>query len=105
MPRRFCLALSLLALSLLALDMPVGAQQAAPQGAGDVLVNGRPALRLGDGEVVQGSPDVMINGRPAVTLGDRTGCGGSVASGSSGVFINGKPMATTGTASAPCPGR
>jgi uncharacterized Zn-binding protein involved in type VI secretion len=101
-----------------AVGSPAGAQTpgtepappaAAPAATGSesTIVNGKPALRVGDttadGQtVVQGSPDVFINGKPAAVVGGQTGCGNGVSVGSSNVFINGKPMALGGDAAGPC---
>jgi uncharacterized Zn-binding protein involved in type VI secretion len=74
----------------------------ATTGSADVLVGGRPALRLGDGShhdghddtwtVVGGSADVIINDRPAVRAGDPTrhrGGDGCLAEGSDDVLVGG----------------
>jgi uncharacterized Zn-binding protein involved in type VI secretion len=73
-------------------------------GSTNVLVEGKPAGRLGDGSCVvalQGSTNVMINGLPALTLGApvqcRNGKMGVIAGGASTVFINGKPAAGLGS--------
>lgn len=75
-------------------------------GANGVMVNGKPAARVGDttsdGAVVEGVPNVFINGKPATVLGNRTACGGSVTGGATGVFINGKPMARQGDQTSGC---
>lgn len=75
----------------------------AVNGSSDVLVNGRPAVRLGDPglhaaccgpnqwKVAKGSPSVFINGRPLARLGDETAhCGGSgrLVGGSPDVFAD-----------------
>jgi uncharacterized Zn-binding protein involved in type VI secretion len=75
----------------------------AVQGSPDVMVNSRPALRLGDQGIhaaccgpnlwnpIVGSTTVMINGMPAVRLGDSTqGCGGT------GAMIEGSPDVMVG---------
>lgn len=62
----------------------------AVSGSGDVNINGRPALRVGDRgmhaaccgsntwEAVKGAPGVFINGKPAHRLGDAVQhCGGA----------------------------
>lgn len=74
----------------------------AVTGSSDVIINGKPALRLGDTGVhktccganqwktVAGSATVFINGKPAVRLGDATqhcGGAGTVIEGSSDVLI------------------
>lgn len=75
-------------------------------GADNVMVNGKPAARVGDttsdGSIVEGVPNVFINGKPATVIGNRTGCGGTVAGGATGVFINGKPMARQGDQTSGC---
>ena len=68
-------------------------------GSGDVLVNGRGAVRIGDttscgDPAVGSSPDVFVNGILVHRLGDATGGHGSwvpnaSASSSSNVFANG----------------
>ncbi len=72
-------------------------------GSADVLINGKPAVRMGDSGIhsaccgantwvaSQGSPNVFINGRPAVRIGDQTThCGGigRMIEGSQDVLIN-----------------
>lgn len=75
-------------------------------GSQNVMVNGKPAARQGDGTtggaLIEGSSNVFINGKPATVIGNRTGCGGSVTSGGHGVFINGKPMARQGDQTSGC---
>jgi uncharacterized Zn-binding protein involved in type VI secretion len=75
-------------------------------GADNVMVNGKPAARVGDttseGSIIEGVPNVFINGKPATVIGNRTGCGGIVAGGATGVFINGKPMARQGDQTSGC---
>ncbi len=76
----------------------------ATTGSPNVLVNGSPAMRLGDGGVhsaccgqnkwtaVMGSATVMINKRPAVRKGDMTvHCGGvgTTVQGSPDVIVGG----------------
>ena len=71
-------------------------------GSPDVLINGKPAMRLGDAgihsgccgpntwQAVMGSATVLINGMPAVRLGDMTQhCGGvgKLIEGSADVMI------------------
>ncbi len=63
------------------------------------------------GPAVQGSPDVIVNSRPALRLGDAgihaPCCGAntwSAQSGSSTVFINGKPAHRKGDATKHCGG-
>jgi uncharacterized Zn-binding protein involved in type VI secretion len=73
-------------------------------GSTNVLVEGKPAGRLGDGScvvAVQGSTNVMINGLPALTLGSpvicKNGKTGVIVGGASSVIINGKPAAGLGS--------
>lgn len=81
-------------LALAACDRVVG------KGSSDVLVEGKPAARLGDGlclVAVDGASNVLINGRPAVTVGARVQClngkVGVVSGGAASVYVNGKPQA------------
>lgn len=81
---------------------PHPVQGPAVVGSPDVIVNGKPALRLGDTGVhsgccgpntwtaIAGSSSVIINGRPAVRLGDATQhCGGpgNLIEGSNDVIV------------------
>jgi uncharacterized Zn-binding protein involved in type VI secretion len=89
---------------------PAQAPGVVTGGSNDVLVNGKPAARVGDntsngGPVVEGSTNVFINGKPAAVVGGRTGCNGVVVGGSSNVFVNGKPLATAGSQTSDCKGR
>lgn len=79
--------------------------QTCTEGSGDVTVNGKAALRVGDAQTghtcvkkpypthpskqATGSSTVFINGKPAARIGDSTGCGDVVAEGSSNVMIGG----------------
>ena len=64
-------------------------------GVPNVLVNGRPAARVGDACTCIGPPDaitggsakVIIAGAPAARLGDGTAHGGMIAAGSANVII------------------
>jgi len=64
-------------------------------GESTVLIEGRPAARLGDpcvctgapGAVVMGSVTVQIGGRPAARLGDPTAHGGLITQGAGTVLI------------------
>lgn len=95
--------------------MPAAARQGDPgvphcsgyniaTGSPNVVINGRPAARIGDvsaphlipggstcgvhvAPIVSGSSSVFINGRPAAFVGSRLGGCTSVASGSSDVVI------------------
>lgn len=66
-------------------------------GSSDVLIGGLPASVQGDMAVCVGPPDsisvgsgtVMINGKPAVRMGDPTSHGGSVVLGLPTVMIGG----------------
>jgi uncharacterized Zn-binding protein involved in type VI secretion len=72
----------------------VGGPVAGP-GCLSVLIEGKPAARVGDsctcvGEpdiIITGSLDVFIGGMPAARVGDRTAHGGVVVSGSGTVWI------------------
>lgn len=72
------------------------------EGSGDVLINGIPAHRKGDGWAVhciptachagalaEGSGSVFVNGRPLGRIGDPVDCGSSVQTGSPDVFAGG----------------
>ena len=55
------------------------------------------ASAVADDSATTGSPDVIINGRPAQRLGDQNGAeNGAPGDASSNVFINGKPAAIGG---------
>lgn len=71
-------------------------------GAPNVLINGKPAVRVGDthtcalpptagphppSKIVKGSATVTIAKRPAARQGDLTGCGATIVSGSPNVNI------------------
>lgn len=71
-------------------------------GSSNVRINGRPALRTGDGYVPHCSPkkchsgsasggsgSVFVNGRPLVRIGDSVSCGSVSAAGSPNVFAGG----------------
>lgn len=47
---------------------------------------------------VTGSPNVLINGLPALRVGDRSACGDAVAEGMSSILVNGLPIAFLGSA-------
>ncbi|QZI90516.1 hypothetical protein MYOV003v1_p0192 [Vibrio phage 207E48.1] len=80
--------------------------QTCVQGSPDVMVNGKPVLRVGDAQtghtcvkkpypfhpskLAAGSATVMINGMPAGRIGDSTGCGDVIAEGSSNVMVGDK---------------
>lgn len=74
---------------------------AALTGSGNVLINGQPAIRVGDayplhggcpntpphgGNVSAGSGTVNVNGRPLARIGDPISCGDTIAAGSPTVF-------------------
>jgi uncharacterized Zn-binding protein involved in type VI secretion len=100
-----CLAFWLMAVPPVAAQAPAGNEApatppAAPAtGSSSVLIDGKPAQRLGDDPTtaapgqpgaVEASPNVFIEGKPAVY------CVNGVKSGSPNVFINGKPAARAG---------
>lgn len=76
----------------------------AIEGSSDIIINGRPAVRVGDAYVAhgcgnciphprnaaEGSSTVNFNGRPAVRVGDGITCGGKAQTGSGNVFIGDK---------------
>lgn len=76
----------------------------AIEGSSDIIINGRPAVRVGDAYVAhgcnsciphprnaaEGSSTVNFNGRPAVRVGDGINCGGKAQIGSSNVFVGDK---------------
>lgn len=51
----------------------------------------------GANPTVTGSPDVLINGLPALRVGDRSACGDTVAEGMSTILVNGLPIAFLGS--------
>lgn len=66
------------------------------EGSPDVLIEGKPAARVGDkaqcraggpDTIVQGVPMVLVNGKPAAILGSRTAHGGVVIAGAAQVLI------------------
>ena len=71
------------------------------QKSDDVLINGLPAVRVGDAvafhgcltcpphgrNIAQGSSSVVINDRPAARVGDAIDCGGVIETGSDDVMI------------------
>jgi uncharacterized Zn-binding protein involved in type VI secretion len=73
------------------------------EGSPNVIINGRPAGRLGDhyashgcvihpghqDVIAAGSSKVVINGRPAARVGDAVSIGGAVQNGSGNVIIGG----------------
>ena len=74
----------------------------AIEGSPNVVINGLPAVRLGDSfamhacpahgglhprALATGSSSVIINGKPAGRLGDSIDCGGAVMTGSANVLI------------------
>jgi uncharacterized Zn-binding protein involved in type VI secretion len=60
-------------------------------GSPDTMINGRPAIRIGDnsvpGPAITGSPRTLINGIPAVSIIDQVFCG-VIITGSEDTFIN-----------------
>jgi uncharacterized Zn-binding protein involved in type VI secretion len=92
--------------------MPFAARQGDPAlhpgaistGAPNVLINGKPAARQGDGfacalppgagphppnPIAKGCATVLIAGKPAARVGDSTSCGAIIATGSLNVQIGG----------------
>jgi len=82
----------------------------AVEGSENVIINGRPAVRLGDAFAVHvcpvdggphprvlasGSHSVLFNGRPAGRLGDSIDCGGVVLTGSGNVLIGEDVLSTS----------
>lgn len=75
-------------------------------GSSDVLINGKPAARVGDSlaphkkpkspmhgrTIASGSSSVFINGKPAATVGSSISCGGTVIIGSGNVSIGDSPV-------------
>jgi len=73
----------------------------AIEGSSDIIINGKPAVRVGDAYIAhgcnsciphprnaaQGSSTVNFNGKPAVRVGDGINCGGKAQTGSGNVFI------------------
>lgn len=67
------------------------------QGAGTVLICGKPAARTGDpaactgphDSIVQGSATVLIGGKPAARVGSTTAHGGRITQGCPSVIIGG----------------
>lgn len=71
--------------------------------------NPQAGARLAVGSILTGSPDVLINGRPAVRVqdsGTAAGCGGpgdfTIIKGSATVLINGHPAARMGDRTLHC---
>jgi len=70
-------------------------------GSADIIINGRPAARVGDAlvphgcgncpphgrAISEGSSTVVFNGKPAARTGDAIDCGGVIISGSGDVII------------------
>lgn len=73
------------------------------KGSSNVIVNGKPAMRVGDTFVThccpnkgchtpvlaKGSSTVIVNGRKFGRIGDKVACGGAVMVGSSNVIVGG----------------
>ena len=66
------------------------------EGSTDVLIEGKPAARVGDqalceaggpDTIIEGASMVLINGRPAAILGSKTAHGGVVVTGACDVLI------------------
>jgi uncharacterized Zn-binding protein involved in type VI secretion len=47
----------------------------------------------GSNPTVTGSPDVLINGLPALRVGDSSACGDVVVEGMTSILVNGRPLA------------
>ena len=68
-----------------------------PPGAPTVLIEGKPAARLGElctcvgafDTIANGSTSVLIGGKPAARAGDSTAHGGTILTGSNTVLIGG----------------
>lgn len=76
----------------------------AVEGSPDVIVNGKPAVRVGDAyaphacptcpepehgrKLASGSPTVFVNGRAVGRVGDAIDCGGKATTGSSDVVLD-----------------
>lgn len=74
----------------------------ATGGSSDVLINGKPAMRVGDAYAPHGCKDhavhprsqaagsgtVFINGKALARVGDAIDCGGEATSGSDDVFVD-----------------
>lgn len=76
----------------------MGATLKIEQGSPNILINGKPAARVGDPVscrmamgsspvISEGAPHVLFNGKPAARMGDKISNGGSIDQGSSNVFI------------------
>ncbi|WP_182084196.1 PAAR domain-containing protein [Aureimonas sp. ME7] len=90
----------------------------ATGGSGDVFVNGRPLMRVGDAyaphacvaghagphgrKLAQGSPSVFVNGLKAGRIGDAIDCGGEARTGSGDVFIGDGKGADAGSTANSC---
>ena len=64
------------------------------KGSKNVIVNSRPAARMGDkvvpttvhpGIIIKGNPRVLVNNKPVARKGDRIVCGEKIAKGSRNV--------------------
>lgn len=74
-----------------------GATLLIEQGSPNILINGKPAARVGDSvscrmsssptTITTGAKNVLFNGKPAARMGDTIANGGSIIQGSSNVFI------------------
>lgn len=62
--------------------------------------NACPKTGHGVNPTVTGSPNVLINGLPALRVGDSSACGDSVTQGISNILVNGQPIAFLGSATA-----
>jgi uncharacterized Zn-binding protein involved in type VI secretion len=75
-----------------------------PAGSANVIIEYRPAARVGDrcicigpiDSIATGSSTVLINNRPAARMGDRTEHSGIILTGSSTVIVGGPAVAARG---------
>ncbi|WP_165665433.1 PAAR domain-containing protein [Metapseudomonas otitidis] len=62
--------------------------------------NACPIPTHGVNPTITGSPDVIINGLPALRVGDASACGDAVAAGIPTILVNGQPIAFLGSPTA-----
>lgn len=63
-------------------------------------LNACPLPGHGSNPTTSGSPNVLINGLPALRVGDNTACGDSVTQGIDSILVNGMPIAHLGSTTA-----
>lgn len=63
-------------------------------------LNACPLPGHGSNPTTSGSPNVLIDGLPALRVGDSTACGDAVTQGIGTILVNGKPIAHLGSATA-----